>query len=295
MTYQGKTSENELKTAKTDGEKTEKTADESEEQPENKDDLLQAYFKESKRYPLLSREEEKDAFKRYINSGDKEARKLIIVSNLRLVIKIALQYYGYAYFSPIDLVQEGNLGLIRAVEKYDLNRNVKFSYYASFWIKAYILNYIMKNKSIVKFITTEKRKKLFNRLKKEKRKLVKEGIDPDVEVIAEKLDIEVEEVLEMEKFFSKGDVSLDSPLLEDGDTHGVDLMPSDIDTEEIVSDYDLKEKGRELLERFRETLSERELIVFDNRLYCKEALALKEIGGGKSACPGKESDKYKKR
>lgn len=279
MTYQGKTAKNGLRDMEADGEKPKKAPDKSEKYLETQNDPLQIYLKESKRHPLLTKIEQKTAFERYKNFGDEETKKLLIVSNLRLVIKIALQYHGYTYFSLVDLVQEGNMGLIRAIKRYDPDKNAKFSYYAAYWIKAYIMNYIMKNWSIVKFVTTEKRRKLFDKLRKEKRRLVKEDVDPDTETIAQNLDIEVKEVLEMEKILTTGgDLSLDDFLLKDGGTRQIDFMPSDIDTEKIVFDNDLKKRGRALFKRFRETLSERELIIFDNRLYCEKALTLKEIG-----------------
>lgn len=239
---------------------------------------LQAYLKNVKRHPLLTKEEELEAFKKYRNFGDQEAKNLLIVSNLRLVLKIALAYGRRSRFPAIDLIQEGNLGLIRAVEKYDPYREAKFSYYASFWIKAFILKYIMDNWNLVKLITTEKKRKLFSQLNKEKRKLAKLGVDPDNEQLAENLEVEAEDVLDMQNFAS-GEVSLDQPLSsEEGSSPRIDFMSSKIDIEKIVSDNDLKNKGRALFERFREILPKRERIIFDNRICCEEATTLQELG-----------------
>lgn len=253
---------------------------EPEKQKVTNNDLLQTYFKDIRSYPLLSREEEIKTFKRYKEFGDEEAKKLLVVSNLRLVIKIAIGFHKYNQFRfpLVDFIQEGNMGLIRAVDKYDLGKEVKFSYYASFWIKAYIMNYIKNNWSMVRFVTNVNKRKLFNRLEKEKMRLATLGIDPDSEIIAENLDVKVRDVLDMEAALSGNDISLDQPLLENGNTPRLDLTPSSIDTEKMVSDNDMEEKGRAILEAFRKKLSPRELTIFNKRIYCEEASTLEVLG-----------------
>ena len=239
---------------------------------------LQAYLKDTKQYPLLTQEKEKEIFQRYQEFRNPKDKELLIVSNLRLVVKIAFKYYKFFSSVPNDLIQEGNIGLMRAVEKYDLGKKVKFSYYAAFWIKAYILNYIINNWSLVKFVTTEPRRKLFTKLNGEKDRLRKLGIDPDAKTIAENLDVETKDVRDMEKFLNGGDLSLDAPLKDEGDSSWVEFESDNTDVEKMVSDKDILEKGRELLKRFRQTLNERELIIFDNRMCCETALTLQEVG-----------------
>ena len=245
----------------------------------HKNDLLRTYINDSMRHPLLTQEETREAFRRYHEQGDKKARELLIVSNLRLVVKIAFRYYyGQNQFSAIDLVQEGNLGLMHAVNKYELERGVKFSYYASFWIKAYISKYIIDNWRLVRIGTTQMRRKLFTQLDIEKKRLFRLGLNPDAEVIAENLGVEVEDILDMEKILSNRDFSLDSPVNEYNDSSWVELMPSKMDTEKAVFKSDLEKKGLAILDRFRETLSERELNIFNSRICCEEKRTLQDIG-----------------
>lgn len=244
------------------------------------DSTLQSYLAEVKKHPLLSREEQLEAIRKYQEWGDQEAKNLIIVSNLRLVIKIAFQYHNSTiYFSQIDLIQEGNKGLIRATEKYNPEKNVKFSYYAAFWIKAYILKYITDNWSIVKFVTSEPKRKLFSQLKKEKDRLKNLGVDPNAETIAENLKVKQKDIQEVESLLENGDLSLDSPLKEDGTSRHVDFLSSETNIEELIFKTELKEKGEAIIDEFRKTLSAREKAIFDQRIYCQEPLTLDKIGG----------------
>jgi len=243
------------------------------------DSSLQSYLAEVKKYPLLSRKEELEAIRKYQEQGDQETKDLIIVSNLRLVIKIAFRYhYSAIYFSQIDLIQEGNKGLIRATEKYDLGKNVKFSYYAAFWIKAYILKYITNNWSIVKFVTSEPKRKLFSQLKKEKNRLKQLGVDPDTGTIAKNLKVKQKDIEEIESLIENGDLSLDSPLKDGSQNNHIDLLSSETDLEEMVFKNEIKEKGGKMIADFRKILSEKELAVFDQRIYCQDPLTLDDLG-----------------
>jgi RNA polymerase sigma-32 factor len=141
-------------------------------------DPLQRYLSEISRYNLLTREEEVSLGKLVQEQGDQDAAYRLVTSNLRLVVKIALEFQRVWMQNLLDLIQEGNIGLMQAVKKFDPYKNVKFSYYASFWIKAYILKFIMDNWRLVKIGTTQGQRKLFFKLKKEKQKLIDEGFDP---------------------------------------------------------------------------------------------------------------------
>ena len=139
-------------------------------------DPFRMYLYEISKHTVLSKEEEREVAER-IRMHDKEAEQALVVANLRLVVKIALDYYSY-HLNILDLIQEGNVGLLRAVQKYDPERGTRFSTYASFWIRAYILKYLMDSWSIVKIGTKDSQRKLFYSLNKEKEKLEKAGIDP---------------------------------------------------------------------------------------------------------------------
>ena len=154
-----------------------------------KSDPVQSYLAEIKRHRLLTREEEIDLGKRIQEDNDQEAAYIMTTSNLRLVVKIALEFQRIWMQNLLDLIQEGNIGLVQAVKKFNPYKNVKFSYYASFWIKAYILKFIMDNWRMVKIGTTQGQRKLFFRLKKEKQKLIEQGFEPKPKLLSEKLGV----------------------------------------------------------------------------------------------------------
>jgi len=142
-------------------------------------DPLQSYLKEISRYSLLTRKEEKELARKVLEHNDTEAAYIMVTSNLRLVVKIALEFQKTWMQNLLDLIQEGNIGLVQAVKKFNPYKNVKFSYYASFWIKAYILKFLMDNWRLVKIGTTQDQRKLFFKLKKEKQELIAKGFNPE--------------------------------------------------------------------------------------------------------------------
>ena len=160
---------------------------------------------EISRYELLSREEEKRLAKRVMEKNDREASRRLVTANLRLVVKIAMDFQRYWTRNLLDLIQEGNLGLLRAVEKFDPYREIKFSYYASFWIKAYILKFIMENWKLVKIGTTQNQRKLFFKLSKERDRLLAQGLEPEPKLLAERLDVREDEVVEMTQRLGGGE------------------------------------------------------------------------------------------
>src|SRR5512133_3984532 len=174
-------------------------------------DPLRAYLAEVARHPLLSREEEHELAVRYRETGDVEAAYKLVASNLRLVVKIANEYRRAA-FQVLDLVQEGNLGLMQAVKKYDPFKGVKLSSYAAWWIRAYIIRFIMDNWRMVKLGTTQAQRKLFFNLSKEREKLLARGIEPTPRLLAKNLQVEVKDVEEMSARMGSEDLSLDAPL-----------------------------------------------------------------------------------
>ena len=176
---------------------------------------------ETRRYPLLTPEEEHALAVRLVEHGDTAAARELIEANLRLVVKIAYEYRR-AHKNLLDLVQEGNIGLIQAVSKFDPYRGVKLSSYAAFWIRAYILKFILNNWRLVKIGTTQAQRKLFFNLRKEREKLEQLGFQPTTALLAEKLDVPEKEVIEMERRLAAPEASLDAPLGggdDDGDAH----------------------------------------------------------------------------
>src|SRR5919197_3565378 len=174
-------------------------------------DPLRAYMAEVSRHPLLSRDEEHALAMRYHETGDFDAAYKLVASNLRLVVKIAHEYRRSA-FSLLDLVQEGNIGLMQAVKKYDPFKGVKLSSYAAWWIRAYIIRFIMDNWRLVKLGTTQAQRKLFFNLAKEREKLLAHGIEPTPRLLARNLQVEEKDVEEMSARMASEDLSLDAPV-----------------------------------------------------------------------------------
>ena len=242
-------------------------------------DLVQRYIREANRFTLLTPEEEKSLSSSFHETGDQEAGSRLITSNLRLVIKIALEFQKYWMKNLLDLIQEGNIGLMHAIRKFDPYRGIKLSYYASFWIKAYILKFIMDNWKLVKIGTTQSQRKLFYNLKREKEKLRALGFEPGPKLLAEALQVREEEVIEMDQRLGGWELSLDAPLKEGSDEYHRNFLPSlEPQIEEVLADTELKELFRRKLAEFRQELNDKELDILDLRLLAEKPLTLQEIG-----------------
>jgi RNA polymerase sigma-32 factor len=244
-------------------------------------DPLQLYINEIRRYALLSREEEHQLAVQYLETGDLDAAKKLITANLRLVVKIAHEYRR-AHRNLLDLVQEGNLGLVQAVKKYDPYRGVKLSSYAAWWIRAYILKFILNNYRLVKIGTTQDQRKLFFNLRKEKDKLEALGFDATPSAIAKALDVSEKEVVDMERRLGQGEMSLDAPLSRDdeGGRSHLDMLESGGEARPDVQaeSGEFRDLLRQKLEAFDKTLRGREQTIFRERLWSESPRTLQEIG-----------------
>jgi RNA polymerase sigma-32 factor len=248
-------------------------------------DPLRAYMAEVARHPVLSREEEHALAVRYWESGDVDAAYKLVASNLRLVVKIAQEYRRSA-FNLLDLVQEGNMGLMQAVKKYDPFKGVKLSSYAAWWIRAYIIRFVMENWRMVKLGTTQAQRKLFFNLSKEREKLLARGIEPTPRLLARNLQVEESEIEEMSARMAGADLSLDAPLGGDeGEARqtGLDrLEAAGGDMDDALGAEQLKRLFREKLAAFAKTITdEKERYIFDHRLLPpdgEEPLTLQQVG-----------------
>jgi RNA polymerase sigma-32 factor len=240
-------------------------------------DPLKKYLVEIRRFPLLSRAEEVELAKLWWEKKDRIAAYRLVVSNLRLVVKIAFEYQR-AYANLLDLIQEGNLGLMQAVKKFDPYREVKLSSYASWWIRAYILKFIIDNWSVVKIGTTQAQRKLFFRLRKEKGRLEALGFDPGPKLLAGVLDVRKEEVTEMSQRLEGRDLSLNLPLEEDTRQTYLDMLPAGGALEDQVADVQFKEVFSQKIEEFSRTLKGKEVFLLKNRLMADEPLTLQTAG-----------------
>ena len=240
-------------------------------------DPLKKYLAEISKHPVLSREEEYELAEKIHKNKDIEAAQKMVISNLKLVVKIALEYYN-TYLNILDLIQEGNVGLLHAVKKYNPYRGTKFSTYASFWIRAYILKYIMDSWSLVKIGTTQGQRKLFYRLNKEKQKLEALGVFPAPQLLASTLDVTEEEVESMQKRLAYTDISLETPVHEEGDDTLMDMIKTGDNVEEIVTDREMDSMLSERVAEFKKDLNEKEQFIFEHRIMTDESMTLQEIG-----------------
>lgn len=244
-------------------------------------DPMGQYMAEVRRHPLLTREEEHELAVRWIENGDVEAGRRLVTSNLRLVVKIAHEYKR-TYQNLLDLVQEGNVGLMQAVKKFDPYRGVKLSTYSGWWIRAYILKFILNNWRLVKIGTTQNQRKLFFNLRKQRDKLIQAGVDPTPERIARELDVSESEVIEMDRRLSGPDVSLNAPLAGDEGDSGrtrMDFIEDETDDPAVsVETAEFKDLLQEKLKEFGATLSGRELEIFRDRIVADDPMTLQELG-----------------
>ena len=242
-------------------------------------DPLQLYLLEIKRYNLLTKEEEVELAIRVREHNDQEAAYRLVTSNLRLVVKIAMDFHRYWTKSLLDLIQEGNVGLIQAVKKFDPYRGIKFSYYSSFWIKAYMLKFIMENWKLVKIGTTQTQRKLFFNLAKEREKLLSQGFTPETKLLAERLDVREEDIEEMTQRLGGGELSINTPVGEGGkDEYSSFLPDKTINVDDKLSEVEGRSILLKKLNEYRNRLNEKELDIFDNRIMSEEPATLQELG-----------------
>jgi RNA polymerase sigma-32 factor len=242
-------------------------------------DPLSLYLREISRFPLLKPEEEQELAQRVRDNGDQDAAFRLVSSHLRLVVKIAMDFQRRWMQNALDLIQEGNVGLMKAVNKFDPDKGIKFSYYAAFWIKAYILKYIMDNWRMVKIGTTQTQRKLFYNLNKERQRLLSLGFDPTTEALSESLNVSESEIVEMDQRLSRGDMSLDMPVGDDTDTTRLDFLPSLAPgVEETLSDNQISRILLENLKAIEPELNEKELAILHERLLSDSPVTLREIG-----------------
>lgn len=243
-------------------------------------DSLQLYLKEISRFPLLAPDEEFQLARKVREENDSAAAFRLVSSHLRLVVKIAMDFQRRWMQNVLDLVQEGNVGLMRAVNRFDPDKGIKFSYYASFWIKAYILKFIMDNWRMVKIGTTQTQRKLFYNLNRERQKLIAQGFDPDAAMLSERLGVSQDQVEEMDQRLASTDLSLNMPVGDDpaGSTR-MDFLPAlGPGLEEHIAGNEIARLVRRQLKGILPRLSEKEVYILQHRLLTDEPVTLREIG-----------------
>ena len=241
---------------------------------------LSAYMNELGKYPPISRVEEHALAVRWVVDADVEAARSLMLANLRLVVKIAMEYRR-SWVNVLDLIPDGNVGLLEAVQRFDPYKGVKLSSYAVYWIRAYILKYILDNFRIVRLGTTRAQRKLFFRLNKEKRELERQGFEVEPQLLAERLDVAEAEVVDMDQRLSKPDLSTNAPARRDesgGAEFGDFLSSGGPSAESMVADSELRRVFMQRVQAFAETLEERDQKLLQERVLAEEPKTLAELG-----------------
>jgi len=245
------------------------------------EDPLRRYLAEIRSYPRLTREEENELAVRYVQKGDHAAAQKLATSSLRLVVRIAMDYRR-SYLNLLDLIQEGNIGLLQGIRKYDPYRGVPFSAYAGYWIRAYLLKYLLDHWSLVRVGTTNIRRRLFYNLKREQERLRGLGVEAGPKLLAKNLGAEESDVIEVSQALQGRDVSIDQPVGRPGeeqDRSVWETMAADIPgPEELVSRKEMQEILKSKISAFAASLKEKERYILENRLISEEPLTLQQIG-----------------
>jgi RNA polymerase sigma-32 factor len=242
-------------------------------------DALSRYMAELAKHAPISREEEHGLAVRWTEEGDVDAARRLVLSNLRLVVKIAMEYRR-AWTNVLDLIQEGNVGLMEAVKRFDPYQGVKLSSYAVYWIRAYILKYILDNFRMVRLGTTRAQRKLFFRLNKERRRLEGQGFEVTPPLLAERLDVTEADVVEMQQRLSVGDLSMDAPVSDDqGAASFGDMLASRRESaEDRVADEELRQVFLKKVKEFAAGLDARERRIVEERILAEDQRTLQDLG-----------------
>ena len=241
-------------------------------------DPLQRYLAEVRRYPFLTKEEELHLFHDFQTTGNRESAVKLILSNLRVSVAIAAEYL-HSGADYLDLIQEGNVGLMQAIRKFDPAKGSRFHSYAAWWVRAYILRYLLNTYRMVKIGTTQDQRKLFYNLNKEKRKLEREGFAPDTKLLADRLNVRERDVIEMGQRLGSWDLSLDSPLGPDQEGTLLDVLPAQTTpADESLANAELRELFRRKLAEFAATLDDRYADILRNRILSETPFTLDDIG-----------------
>lgn len=240
-------------------------------------DPFAAYLQEAKRYPILSEEEEKELAIRLTETGDVDAAYQLTTANLMLVVKIAMTFKR-EWQNVMDLVQEGNIGLMKAVKNFDPFRGVRLSAYATWWIKSYILKYILDNWRLVRVGTTNSRRKLLFNLKKEKERLEREGFDPSTKLLAEHFGVDENEIIDVEASIGAVDVSMDTPTCADSSMTPAQSLSDGKSIEKRAEIDQFREILQQKIEGFKSELKPGEIEILEKRVLSESPQSLQELG-----------------
>jgi len=242
---------------------------------------LQRYMIEISNYPILSREEEYELAMKYKNDGDLDAARKLVTSNLKFVVKVANEYKNYG-LNTMDIIQEGNVGLMHAVKGFDPTKGYRVISYAVWWIRAYIQNYIIKSWSLVKVGTTQAQRKLFYKLRSTKNQMeIGEGnlSSEDYKELADKLNVTYEAVIEMDQRMGSKDLSLDAEIKSDTNLSHMDFLADDEENQEdLITKVEEEKRIKSGMVDALKILKDRERYIVENRILADKPLTLEELG-----------------
>jgi RNA polymerase sigma-32 factor len=245
---------------------------------ETRVDLLYRYIRDIQKHALLTPEEEQSLTRQFAATQDPQVGYRLVSANLRLVVKIALEYRTFTA-QVLDLIQEGNIGLVQAVRHFDPLRGVRLSHYAQYWIRSYIIYYLLNNHRMVKLGTTQAQRKVFFNLRKERQRLRNMGFDPTAKLIAQNLSVPEDTVTEMMERMDQPDLYLDAPTGPDGKTTYLGTMAGDSNPESETAAMEVGEKIKLKIREFGESLeAERDRYIWEKRLLSDDPVTLQEVG-----------------
>lgn len=241
-------------------------------------DPFYIYISKVRQTPTLSHEEEMELARRFRETGDKEAAYKLVTSNLMLVVKIAYEFRTQ-FQNMLDLIQEGNYGLLRAVQKFDPFKGVRLSTYASYWIRAYMLKYLLDNWRLVRVGTTNMRRKLLYNLKTIQARLEEGGMDSDTKLLAEKFGATEQDVIDIQQSLGAADMSIHQPIGDDDGRELLETIPGEAnDMADDLSRHEIMKKFQSAINNFKKNLKPVELDLIDKRILSDTPLTLREIG-----------------
>jgi RNA polymerase sigma-32 factor len=239
---------------------------------------VQRYLNEVRGHEILTRDEEQELSREYVETGSEELERRLVNANLRLVVKLALEYQA-SRAGMLDLIQEGNVGLIHAVRKFDPDKGIRLASYAQWWIRAYILKYLMDNHKLVKVGTTQAQRKLFYNLRREREKLRRQGLVPSPALLARALQVRESDIVEMGIRMSGRESSIDAPLQDGENGTLADMLPADgpMLDDVLAANQERATVLREL-EAFSSTLEGRDVTIWKQRIIAESPDTLQELG-----------------
>ncbi len=240
---------------------------------------LQSYLAQIRNHPVLSREEEYELAMRHRETGDLEAARKLIISNLKFVVRVANEYKNYNV-NTMDLIQEGNIGLMKAVRGFDPTKGYRLISYAVWWIRAYIQNHIMKNWSLVKVGTNQSQRKLFYKLRSTKNKIEATGAETGEDIyseIAKELDVPDSQVIEMDRIMSGKDLSLDATVEGNTERTYVDILGDTFDQEKFLEDSQTRSLVAKKIKEALANLKDRERYIIERRILTDSPETLEKL------------------